>query len=337
MSEPSPSTRLKILYVGSYGRSGSTLLGRVLAEAPGSVCLGETRYLWSRGLLDNAQCGCGVPFRSCPFWTAVGKEAFGGWGEVDAECLSEVDRQTNLLRALPFYWAPTLQPRLRKMIDEYVAHLSELYRGIAVVSDARTVVEISKDPTFACLLARMPGSDVRVVHLVRDSRAVAYSWTRRRREPSPIAGHHFMPQFKPGETATKWVAWNLGLHLLCRAGLPYVKVAYEGFVSDPSFELSRIATIVDEDLDASRPDLRDGQVRLGEHHMFSGNPMRTNTGWMALRVDDEWQARLSKAQFAGVTAITWPMLRWYGYRLSRRGCLRSGELTGRSRDQAERV
>ena len=101
-----PSASPTILYVGSYGRSGSTLLGRVLAEAPGTVCLGETRYVWSRGLLDNAQCGCGVPFRSCPFWTAVGVEAFDGWAAVDAERLSELDRQTNLLRALPFYGTP---------------------------------------------------------------------------------------------------------------------------------------------------------------------------------------------------------------------------------------
>ena len=182
----------------------------------------------------------------------------------------------------------------------------------------------------------MPGSDVRVVHLVRDSRAVAYSWTRRRREPSPIAGRQFMPQFSPYETATKWVAWNLGLHLLCTAGLPYVKVAYESFVADPNFELSRIAEIAGEGLDVARANLCDGQVRLGEHHIFSGNPMRTNTGWIALRVDDEWMGRFSRAQFAGVTAITWPMLQRYGYRISRRGRPRSAGSPGRSGEPAER-
>ena len=206
---------VKILYVGGYARSGSTLLSRVLGESPGMVCVGETRYLWSRGLLNNVDCGCGVPFRSCPFWSAVGEEAFGGWDQVDAEQLSEVDRVTNLPQALPLHWAPWLRRGMRETIGDYTATLTKLYAAIARVTGAKMIVDESKDATFACLLRRMPDSDVRVVHLVRDSRAVAYSWARRRRMPSPIGGQVFMPQAGPIETATKWLAWNTSLKL-CR-------------------------------------------------------------------------------------------------------------------------
>ncbi len=307
---------MRIVYVGSYGRSGSTLLGRALAEAPSAICIGETRYLWSRGLLDNVECGCGVRFRSCPFWSSVGAQAFGGWSEVDARRLAEIDRLTNLLRTLPFYWTPGLRKRRQRTIEEYATYLSSLYAAIAEVSGAQTVVEISKDPTFACLLAMMPGHDVRVIHLVRDPRAVAHSWMRRRREPSPIAGRDFMPQFHPAETATKWLAWNAGLRLLSSAGLPYVKVLYEDFLAEPEAILAALADFAGE-LPQPRAWLRGDQVRLGDHHMFSGNPMRTSSGWITLRVDDQWRGEMARSDYAAVSAITWPMLRAYGYRTSR--------------------
>jgi hypothetical protein len=43
----------------------------------------------------------------------------------------------------------------------------------------------------------------------------------------------------------------------------------------------------------------------------SGNPMRTITNWLPLRLEKEWQTQLATAQFAKVTAITWPLLCLY--------------------------
>lgn len=305
----------KLLYLGGYSRSGSTLLSRVLAEAPGSVCVGESRYLWSRGLRENVRCGCGVAFRDCPFWSAVGQEAFGGWENVDAQELSEIDRRLNMLVALPLYLAPRMPARMAEAVERYTAVLASLYRAVACVSGARTIVETSKAPTFACLLARVADSDLRVVHLVRDSRAVAYSWTRRRALSSPIDGQAFMPEFRPSDTALRWLAWNCGFHAIAATSTPCLKLGYESFVADPAAALRRLSSFTQESLllDASR--MTDGKVQLDEHHIFSGNPMRTSKGWLAIRLDSEWQRGLSVAQLAKITAITWPLLRRYGYPL----------------------
>ncbi len=304
---------VKILYVGGYARSGSTLISRVLGEPKGMICVGETRFLWSRGLINNVDCGCGQPFRSCPFWSAVGDEAFGGWDRVDAEHLTEIDRVTNLPQALPFHWVPWLRPGMTGKIREYVDYLAALYAAIARVSGAKMIIEMSKDPTFACLLRRIPGSDVRVVHLVRDSRAVAYSWTRKRRMPSPIGDQVFMPQSSPTETAIKWSAWNAGCYVLSAARFPYLRFTYEDFVADPPAILNRLSAFTDEALVPSESYLRDKEVNLGDHHIFSGNPMRASTGWMPVRIDNEWQTQLPSADFAKVTALTWPLLRLNRY------------------------
>lgn len=302
-----------ILYVGGFGRSGTTLIGRVLGEAPDAVCVGETRYLLSRGLVDNVQCGCGQPFRLCSFWDDVGKEGFGGWDQVDIARMTKIDRATVLFRMLPFHWAPYLRPGFAAEVREYASWLTRLYGAIARVSGAKTIVDTSKDPNFASLLTSIPGGYVRIIHLVRDSRAVAYSWTRTKRLPSPIGRQEFMPKFGPSETATRWLLSNLGFQALATRRPPYMRLNYEDFIANPDTTLRTLSTFAGQNFVLPKSHLEDSRVKLGTHHIFSGNPMRTNTGWLEMTVDDEWQTALPKGRFVEVTAITWPLLRLYGY------------------------
>jgi hypothetical protein len=302
-----------VLYIGGYGRSGSTLVGRILGEAPDTVCVGETRYLWSRGLLHNVECGCGQPFRSCHFWNAVGEEAFGGWNQVDTEHLVEMDRALAPLRTLPFHWMPSLRRDFATALDEYVLLLTRLYAAIACVSGTNVIIDTSKEPHFASLLTRMPHNDVRIIHLVRDSRAVAYSWTRNKQLPSAIGDEKFMPRFKPASTGLKWLAWNIAFHALTIRPTPYIRINYESFVENPRKTLQDLNVFAEESPLLPSSQLTDSKVKLGSHHMFSGNPMRAKTGWLDMHLDDEWQTMQPTSQFAKVTAITWPLLRFYGY------------------------
>ncbi|MFD0594553.1 hypothetical protein ACFQZ4_20755 [Catellatospora coxensis] len=73
----------RVLFVGGLGRSGTTLIERVLGELPGVCALGEIVHLWQRDLRDDERCGCGERFSGCDFWQRVGKAAFGGWHRVD--------------------------------------------------------------------------------------------------------------------------------------------------------------------------------------------------------------------------------------------------------------
>jgi hypothetical protein len=301
-----------ILYLGGYGRSGSTVLGRVLGEAAGGICVGETRYLWSRGLKDDVRCGCGESFRECEFWTAVGDEAFGGWGELDVEAMVELDRRVVLLRTLPLHWAPAgVRPTFGAAVDAYAAALERLYRAIAAVTGKDLIVDTSKEPNFAAVLTRMTGPDLRIVHLVRDSRAVAFSWSRLK--PEAIGTGDFMPRFGVADTAGRWSAWNLAFHALSRRRPPYMQLNYEDFVADPAATIERLGAFADRSLEPAEGDLREGRVRLGEHHIFSGNPMRSQSGWTEIRPDDRWQTAQSERDFTQVTAITLPLLHLYGY------------------------
>src|SRR4029450_12109098 len=72
-ASPSPSgqPRPTVLYLGGLGRSGTTVLERVLGELPGVCSVGELVHLWRRGVLDDETCGCGSAFSACPFWSEV--------------------------------------------------------------------------------------------------------------------------------------------------------------------------------------------------------------------------------------------------------------------------
>ncbi len=58
--------------------------------------------------------------------------------------------------------------------------LTQLYRAIANVADADYVVDSSKAPAYAIILSRMRNVDIRLLHMVRDVRGVAYSATKKK-------------------------------------------------------------------------------------------------------------------------------------------------------------
>jgi hypothetical protein len=312
----------KVVYIGGVGRSGSTLLGRILGEAPNAVCVGETRYIWARGVRDNVECGCGKAFRECPFWDAVGMDAFGGWDQIQSELVAELDRAMTWPHTIPAYVATQLPRNVARRTNAYISYLATLYAAISRISKATTIIDTSKAPGFANLLQCIPGGDLRIVHLVRDSRAVAYSWNRRKRLPSPLPGHNGQQEFMTRSKAvailaSKYLGWNSAFHLPSLHQAPYLRLRYENFVADPIDGLRVLSAFSGETLTLPESHFKDNSVQLGNHHIFSGNPMRERMGLVPIKLDDEWRTLMPQSQFHQVTAITSPLLRLYGYPLRR--------------------
>ena len=119
---PVPYTRMRptVLYLGGLGRSGTTVLERVLGELPGVCSAGELVHLWRRGVLDDETCGCGEPFGSCRFWTEVGRVAFGGWSRDLAVRMVELRPRVDRTRFVPALLAPRfMRHHLREALREY--------------------------------------------------------------------------------------------------------------------------------------------------------------------------------------------------------------------------
>jgi Sulfotransferase domain len=336
----------RVVFIGGSGRSGSTLIERLLGELPQICNVGEVVHLWERGLLRGESCGCGVPLPACPFWVSVGEAAFGGWSNFDVEQFlaikKSVDRNRHIPRLAacaspaaldrdargqaaagrrryrPASWhLPTRLDGVPTRAACYAATYARLYAAISKVSGCPVVVDSSKHASLAFCLRQSGDIDLRVLHIVRDSRAVAYSWAKQVRRPEATGSSgEYMPTLSPAGSALLWDVLNLGLGLLAARGEQLRMLRYEDFLADPPRAMAALAAFAcgpGDFADVIAGFLTSDRANLSATHTASGNPMRFATGSMALRADDEWRAALPAADRAIVSALTLPLLARYGY------------------------
>ncbi|HXH58065.1 sulfotransferase [Iamia sp.] len=312
-ARPKPPTpdRPVVLYLGGSGRSGSTLLERLLGAVPGVTTLGEVVHLPTRGLVEGEPCACGARLASCAFWGEVGRMAFGGWDQVDGPGWQALQHRVDRNRHLPLLAVP-VRAGFRRDLADHVARLERLYLAAARVSGAAVLVDSSKHASTAFALRHLRAVDVCVTHIVRDSRGVAYSWTKEVARPEQQDG--LMPRYSPASSAAWWDAFNVMLAALSATGTAVHRLRYEDLLVDPAATLRAVLAPTGLHLapgwDAF---LTPDGARLGASHSVAGNPMRFGTGTVPLRRDDAWREALPAADRRVVTALTAPLLFAYGY------------------------
>jgi hypothetical protein len=300
----------RVLYIGGWGRSGSTLLDRLLGQVAGCFSVGEMRDIWLRGVLENRRCGCGQPFMRCPFWREVGERAFGGWDEHHARTIHSLRMRYDRPWTVPVLMSPM---RWSDGLQRYVDATTALYRAIGDTSGSEVIVDSTKIPSYAYLLRRIEGLDLRFVHLVRDSRGVVYSWQKSVRRPDATGKQDLMLRYGAASASGRYLLYNATASLVRRSAVPYMFVRYEDLVADPLAYLERIAGFA-----GLRPSgfdfLEDGTAELRPNHTVDGNPMRFAEGPLRISADERWRADMHRGDQRTVSILTRPLLRRYGYR-----------------------
>ena len=307
----------RVVYVAGMGRSGSTVLERLLGQLPGTCPAGELVHLWHRGVIEGERCGCGEAFPDCPFWAKVGAVAFDGWGNVDPGRVIRLRNRVDRARLVPLLAAARARRTLQPELDEYVGYYLRVYAAIGQVSGSHLVIDSSKHASLAFCLRGRADLDLRVIHLIRDSRAVAYSWGKSVPRPE-TATEDRMWTYPAASAGLRWDVQNAAIQLLSRAGTPTLRVRYEDFVRDPAATVHRIAAFAGLDCGAEFPFLGTGEAGtwwadLDTAHTVSGNPMRFTTGRVPIRHDTSWRTGMPPGKRRAVTAVTLPLLARYGY------------------------
>jgi hypothetical protein len=309
-----PHSGVRVLYIGGWGRSGSTLLDLMLGQAPGVFSAGEVREIWQSGLVENRPCGCQRPFRDCPFWKQVGQQGFGGWDKI---ALREVlGLRYSLDRPWSFPVVPlrSLARPVAARVRTYTAVLERLYEAIAEVSESSIIVDSSNLPSHAFLLNTIPAVDLRVIHLVRDSRGVAFSWRKQVEKERPDGPPAYLPRYSPGASSLRWVLYNGLTQALKSMRVPYVMVRYEDLMRSPHNVIGRALRHAGLTGGAAEPGYIEGhRARLAANHTVEGNPMRFVTGELTIRADEQWRREMTAGERRLVTALTLPLLAAYGY------------------------
>lgn len=296
--------RVTVVYVLGAARSGTTLLTSLLGRVDGVAAVAELRLLWSG--VERRACGCGQLATACPLWSQVLDGARAA-ALTDPDEVPALQRATTLKRHVPRLARAEGPGALDADTLRYARLMAASYGRIAEHTGARVVVDSSKSAAEAALLRHLPSIDACLVQLVRDPRAVVYSWQR--------AGAKNPAQGKSVPRAIgSWLSAHLTAEAVLRAHPPgrSLTIRYEDLAEDPERLMQRVADLI-------------GQ-RLREHgatpasqpvqHMVGGNSLRMQRDAPAVRADTEWRERLPSAVACVVTAATVPLLRRYGYPLT---------------------
>ncbi|HXP20205.1 MAG TPA: sulfotransferase [Streptosporangiaceae bacterium] len=305
--------QLKILCITGWCRNGSTIIGNILGEIPGFCHVGELGFLWRNGSGRgvNNLCGCGKALTDCPVWSDI--LALGRPAGVPAEAFADavIRRQRACVRTR-HTWRLLGRGLATDAIREHAALMSLTYRAIAERTGARVIVDTTKIPGEAALLPHLPGVIPYYVHLVRDPRAVAYSW----REPK-----QYVYAMSSSKSTAYWHGFNLASRAIIRRHRERsVFLRYEEFIADPAGTIDALLRLCGAG-PAANP-VQGRRVELHVNHTVTGNPDRFRTGTTVIRDrDDGWADLPVAARLAAVT-LSWPLFRSYGYRYS--GTLRAG-------------
>ncbi len=269
--------RERVIFITGYARSGSTVLGDLLARKLGGIHVGEVFYLPDRGARDQWLCSCGQYPRSCQIWRKVLDDLPLGLDDVDEWLRDRAACRTRyLLWGLP---APSRR---------FVRRLRRLYSLLHEHGGCRPIVDSSKYPAYGYVLASQvfPGR-VHVLHLIRDLPQVALSQKYRVKTIPTAQGEILMERAGVLRTSLHWSVLNYCAAKLTRVAATYTLLRYEEFVQEPEQCLKSICARVGG-----------SGGKEGLSHVFSGNPGRLEAAGVVLQGQDKsrlgfWEKRVA--------------------------------------------
>lgn len=279
------------------------------------MSVGELKHVWERGFVENHLCGCGRSFQSCEFWQAVVGHAFGGPEPMPIEVIQRLKWSVDRVRHMPQMLSRWPSRSYHQKWQQYAEIVVGLYQAIGDVSGAEIIVDSSKDLSTAFFVRSLPGIEAHILHLVRDSRAVAFSWSREKLRPEIVDRQVYMRRHPPIRVAGEWLYWNMTLDLAFAGKGPqeYTFVRYEDFVRSPLATVEQVTANLQL---AGQPavSLEGNLLHLTvKEHTIAGNPDRFQQGVVTIKPDEEWQEKMAPRERLAVTLITWPLLLKYGY------------------------
>jgi len=305
MKKHNNEKKITVIYIVGTGRSGSTLLDRTLGQLPGVVSVGELDYI-SEIRLDEQLCGCGQSFAECELWSRVEYDGDVGVNNFPMKQIDGLRQKVERNVHIPKMFFKGDSAFYHNLAD-YEDCLRKIYTAISQASGCGIIVDSSKDLRRLFILNRMEQINLVVIHLVRDPRAVAYSWTKTYLRPELINETAYMHQFNPIQTSWRWLYKNTLINLTKGMFSKYIRIFYDEFVTHPKAILASFLPLIGmepEDLVFIEGNCLHLQKQT---HTVSGNPMRFSEGTIKFRYDDAWKRKMPPIQKLAVTIISLPL------------------------------
>jgi hypothetical protein len=302
----------KVVYIMGHGYSGSTLLTFLLGTHPQIATIGELGIspLTKQELRpEEYLCSCHTPVRQCGFWRQVSREMaergheFDIWdadldfrargGGIADVILRAVQRGRVLETTRDL--GLQIVPGARRERDRVVARIGSLAEIVARIQGCDVFLDSSKRPERATLMQRSGRFDLRVIHLVRDGRAVSWSSMKHLKIGPEVAARSWIADNRASERARRYFPSH-----------QWMRLRHEDLCANPDETLRRVHGFIGL---PSRNGFHD--FRATDHHII-GNQMRLSST-SEIRLDESWKQALAPGQMATIDRLVSPLNRRYGY------------------------
>lgn len=305
---------LHVVYLAGTGRSGSTLVERILELHDKVASAGEFGLAWlyvmDLGIpLDDLPCPCGAKLATCVYWMEVFERA--GFDEAEVEDLLMLQKHLCRPRNFLLYFLPVLNRKVRERVRRAARYYERFYRAVAAASDASIVVDASNLPSSALIIREIPNIRLHVKHLVRRPESYLCSWSTVKYH----AGFDNAPTDTKGplNAALEWLFLNLMVEAL-RLVVPVKRYRYERLTQSPRRSIGAMMGDVPGFAgDGEGPFVSDTEIDLPPGHAFLGNPDRFTSGRTVIRQDERYRTDLPLKHRVLSVAVSLPLYILYGY------------------------
>jgi len=284
------NTPIKVIYILSLGHSGSTLLDLILGSHSQIESVGEIMAFgkYWKSFSDNSLkleekdcCTCGYHVNECDYWSKVRYEM-----EANCEELGIV---------------PSFNSK-----EEINENTYCLLKAVLKISGKKIVCDSSKNLLRLKNYLKSELFEVFILHLVRDSRAVAYSWAKKRVHSEKEAQYSYYNVLK------RWQKFNINNYSSFSNFTNYFCLRYEDLVSDTPHTISKI-------LEKNSLEFESDQLQFWKlkHHNLYGNRMRRR-GNQEIKIDSSYLEKLSHQEWWLGTLLTASGLRLFDYSIQRK-------------------
>ena len=280
-------SKIKVLYIAGFERSGSTILNRVLGQIDGFIAWGELRDIWQHGITENRYCSCKALFADCPAWQKIFNEAFNGIDQIDREEISRLQKATRSA-VLPHHFGLLKDELFKERTSPYLNKLEKLYHAIQTTTDSKVIVDSTKASWYGYVLSLLPSIDLYIVHIVRDPRGVCYSLEQRKRQGEPEC-----QWYNPLHASLSWNLKNYGVETLLNYPQErYLRINYESFMQTPQKIIKQILNLIDVEA-VELPFTERSTVKMSIDHIVTGSPSsRSELGTVELKLDERWKKQM---------------------------------------------
>jgi len=297
--------KIKVVYFAGSGRSGSTILNIILGNHPKIFGGGELQNMRKVYNKDKI-CSCQSALVDCKLWSSVMKD----W-------LAEIEDDTidsGLKKWNRFQGVFTLKAWMGMCFghgkntdgfNEFQESTYAFYHTLQQHCEKEVIVDISKNPLRAWALEKNPNIDLRMVHLVRDGRAVTSSLKRNAKEQ-----RRKRPTWR---AALFWIIMNRMTDFVRKRVKHNVLIKYEDFISQPEIALKKIGDMSEIDFSNISEKIKKGED-FNIIHVMAGNAIRkADTIKFKTKTSDGWKKLLTPSSKALFRLIAFSSLRRYRY------------------------